>query len=126
MGAAEQSTAQGKDFVPKYLKSLRAFHLKKDPAGSGMALRCRAWVGRADVWVGMVGAGLGPLQRNPTWGPGHPMQTRPQPPTQHSPSQGKLGKSASPAHLLIKIPSMFWPSLIPIKRMQGINYQISG
>lgn len=24
-----------------------------------MALRCRAWVGRADVWVGMMGAGLG-------------------------------------------------------------------
>lgn len=33
--------------------------------GSGLALRCRAWVGRADIWVGMVGAGLGPLQRHP-------------------------------------------------------------
>lgn len=91
--------------------------------GSGVALRCRAWVGRADVWVGMVNAGLGPFQRHPTQGTGHPMQTGPQPSTQHSPCQGE---SASPAHLLIKTPSMFWLLLIPIKRIQGINYQISG
>lgn len=81
-----------------------------------MAFRCRAGVGRADVWVGMGGAGLGALQRHPAWDIRHPgPQTSTLHPAQSFPGH-KLGESASPAHLLIKTPSMFWPLLIPIKK----------
>lgn len=53
-------------------------------------------------------------------------QTTPQPRPLPSPFQEKLGGCVSPAWPFIKTPGMSRPSLIPIKSIQGINYQISG
>lgn len=101
-----------------------------------MALSSKHGEGERHFWAtSEVGAGLGPAWGHPASSARHPgaitAPTDPKPTLNHlrALAQHLPGESRgcpSPSQPLIKTPGMSWPLLIPIKSIQGINYQAGG